>query len=404
MGPKLLSFKKGETTYSLRLFPIGGYCAMEGEDEDSDNPRAFNNAKIWKRMIIIVAGAFMNIVFGLILMVITLLPMDCFNSTTISAFSPYSFTATTGLQQGDEIIEINDYDINSTMDFSFAMYTMPLSKVDGKAVSIYKQDCLFELKDSYNVVAQKAKQEQVSALNQLWAEGSDKIYKTTTKESAYNTLCEYIDKAYELCEIEKVSSYPVIEEKDSRLRFRSDIVVIRDGEEVTLNDVDFLTYKTSEDGEPTIGIDFFVEPIEKTFSSVISQTFIQTGSVVRTVWNSLVGLITGQFGINEVAGPVGLAYTITDVAGESLKEGFSDAVMSIVYVMMVISINLGIVNMLPFPALDGGRFVLLIIEAIFKKPVPRRIEGYINAAGLILLLLLMAVITMKDVWVYVFGG
>jgi len=404
MGPKLFSFKKGETTYSLRLFPIGGYCAMEGEDEDSDNPRAFNNAKIWKRMIIIVAGAFMNIVFGLVLMVITLLPMDCFNSTTISGFSPYSFTATTGLQQGDEIVEINDYDINSTMDFSFAMYTMPLSKVDGKAVSIYKQDCLFELKDSYNVVAQKAKQEQVSALNQLWAEGSDKIYKTTTKESAYNTLCEYIDKAYELCELEKVSSYPVIEEKDSRLRFRSDIVVIRDGEEVTLNDVDFLTYKTSEDGEPTIGIDFFVEPIEKTFSSVISQTFIQTGSVVRTVWNSLVGLITGQFGINEVAGPVGLAYTITDVAGESLKEGFSDAVMSIVYVMMVISINLGIVNMLPFPALDGGRFVLLLIEAIFKKPVPRRIEGYINAAGLILLLLLMAVITMKDVWVYVFGG
>lgn len=404
MGPKLLSFKKGETTYSLRLFPIGGYCAMEGEDEDSDNPRAFNNAKIWKRMIIIVAGAFMNIVFGLVLMVITLLPMDCFNSTTISGFSPYSFTATTGLHQGDEIVEINDYDINSTMDFSFAMYTMPLSKVDGKAVSIYKQDCLFELKDSYNVVAQKAKQEQVSALNQLWAEGSDKIYKTTTKESAYNILCEYIDKAYELCELEKVSSYPVIEEKDSRLRFRSDIVVIRDGEEVTLNDVDFLTYKTSEDGEPTIGIDFFVEPIEKTFSSVISQTFIQTGSVVRTVWNSLVGLITGQFGINEVAGPVGLAYTITDVAGESLKEGFSDAVMSIVYVMMVISINLGIVNMLPFPALDGGRFVLLLIEAIFKKPVPRRIEGYINAAGLILLLLLMAVITMKDVWVYVFGG
>lgn len=404
MGPKLFSFKKGETTYSLRLFPIGGYCAMEGEDEDSDNPRAFNNAKIWKRMIIIVAGAFMNIVFGLVLMVITLLPMDCFNSTTISGFSPYSFTATTGLQQGDEIVEINDYDINSTMDFSFAMYTMPLSKVDGKAVSIYKQDCLFELKDSYNVVAQKAKQEQVSALNQLWAEGSDKIYKTTTKESAHNTLCEYIDKAYELCELEKVSSYPVIEEKDSRLRFRSDIVVIRDGEEVTLNDVDFLTYKTSEDGEPTIGIDFFVEPIENTFTSVLSQTFIQTGSVVRTVWNSLVGLITGQFGINEVAGPVGLAYTITDVAGESLKEGFSDAVMSIVYVMMVISINLGIVNMLPFPALDGGRFVLLLIEAIFKKPVPRRIEGYINAVGLILLLLLMAVITMKDVWVYVFGG
>ena len=74
MGPKLFGFTRGETTYSFRLFPIGGYCAMEGEDEESDNPRAFNNVKIWKRMIIVVAGAFMNIVLGLILMLINLIP------------------------------------------------------------------------------------------------------------------------------------------------------------------------------------------------------------------------------------------------------------------------------------------------------------------------------------------
>ncbi len=404
MGPKLFSFKRGETTYSFRLFPIGGYCAMEGEDEDSDNPRSFNNAKIWKRMIIIVAGAFMNILFGLALMLITLLPSDSFNSTTVSAFSPYSFTATTGLQQGDEIIEINDYDINSSMDFSYAMYTMPLCEVDGKAVSIYKQDCLFELKNNFGLLAEKSTNEQVDKLNNIWPEGSDKIMKADTKESAYAILCEYLDKGYEVCGIQEPDTYPEIVEKDTRQRFRADMVVVRDGQEVTLHDVDFFTYKIGENGEPTIGIDFYVEPIEKTFSSVISQTFIQTGSVVRTIWNSLIGMVTGQFGINEVSGPVGLAYAITDVAGESLKEGFMDAVMSIIYVMMVISINLGIVNMLPFPALDGGRFVLLLIEAIFKKPVPRKIEGYINAAGLALLLLLMAVITMKDVWVYVFGG
>ena len=78
--------------------------------------------------------------------------------------------------------------------------------------------------------------------------------------------------------------------------------------------------------------------------------------------------------------------------------------MSIVYVMMVRKVNLGIVNMLPFPALDGGRFVMLLIEAIFRKPVPRKIEGIINGVGLILLLLLMAVITVKDVWMLIFGG
>ena len=130
MGPKLFSFTKGETTYSLRLFPIGGYCAMEGEDEDSENPRSFNNAKIWKRMIIIVAGATMNILLGLVLMLITLLPQENFASTTVSQFSAGSFSAVTGLQPGDKIVEINDYAVNTSTDFSFALFTLPVKEVD----------------------------------------------------------------------------------------------------------------------------------------------------------------------------------------------------------------------------------------------------------------------------------
>ncbi|MBQ1897831.1 MAG: site-2 protease family protein, partial [Ruminococcus sp.] len=145
MGPKLFSFTKGETTYSLRLFPIGGYCAMEGEDEDSENPRSFNNAKIWKRMIIIVAGATMNILLGLVLMLITLLPQENFASTTVSQFSAGSFSAVTGLQPGDKIVEINDYAVNTSTDFSFALFTLPVKEVDGSELSIYKEDCAYDL-------------------------------------------------------------------------------------------------------------------------------------------------------------------------------------------------------------------------------------------------------------------
>ncbi len=404
MGPKIFSFIKGETTYSFRLFPIGGYCAMEGEDEESDNPRAFNNAKIWKRMIIIVAGAFMNIMLGLVLMMITLLPYDSYTSTTVSAFHPYSYTATTGLEAGDKIVEINDYKIYSSTDFSFAMYTLPISEVDGDTFEIYKQDCLFELKNHAARCAEKATSEELSTIENLWSEGADKIFDAKDKDSAYKALCEYIDKISECRNLEKVEKYPEIEVKDKRLRFRTDMTVVRDNENVELEGVDFFTYKQSEDGEPMLMLDFYVEPIEKTFLSTLSQTGIQTVSVVRMVWGGLVGLVTGQFGINDVSGPVGLASAITDVAGESLKTSFMDAVMSIIYVMMIITVNLGIVNMLPFPALDGGRFVMLLIEAIFRKPVPRKIEGIINGAGLILLLLLMAVITVKDVWVLIFGG
>lgn len=404
MGPKLFSFTKGETTYSFRLLPIGGYCAMEGEDEESDNPRAFNNAKIFKRMIIVVAGAVMNILFGLVLMMITLLPQQEFSSTTVASFAPYSFTAASGLQEGDEIVEINDYKINCSNDFSFAIYTLPVSEVDGTTLEIFKEDCLFDLRHHCALLAQDATDEQIEAVYSVWEEGGKRIALSSSKEEAYALMCTYFDKISDVFDKDRVEQYPEIKEEKTRLRFRTDMTVIRNGEETILNDVDFYSYRPDKDAEPALAIDFIVEPIEKTFGTLLSQTGMRTVSVVRMVYNSLAGLLKGQFGINDVSGPVGLASAITDVASESLKTGFLDAVMSIVFVMMVITINLGIVNMLPFPALDGGRFVMLLIEAIFKKPVPRKIEGVINAVGLALLLLLMAVITFKDIWVLIFGG
>ncbi len=404
MGPKLFSFTKGETLYTLRLFPIGGYCAMEGEDEDSENPRAFNNAKIWKRMIIVVAGAVMNILFGLVLMLITLLPQEAFSTTKVADFTPCSFTASTGLQKGDEIVEINDYKINTSTDFSFAMYTTPLVEVDGTTFEIYIEDCLFYLRNHCALIMQDNDDIDLEKIYELWDEGSENILSSKDRETAYDLMCAYMDKISVAAQVSKVDSYPEIEVKESRKRFQTDITVIRDGEEVVLNNVDFFTYISAESDEPSLSIDFYVEPLEKNFSTLISQTFSQTVSVVRMVWGSLVGMVKGQFGFNDVAGPVGLASAITDVASESLKTGFMDAVMSIVYVMMVITVNLGVVNMLPFPALDGGRFVMLLIEAIFRKPVPRKIEGIINGVGLVLLLALMAVITLKDIWVLIFGG
>ena len=377
---------------------------MEGEDEESENPRAFNNAKIWKRMIIVVAGATMNILFGLVLMMITLLPLEQFNSTTVSDFAPCSFTASTGLKEGDKIVELNDYKINTSTDFSFAMYTMPLVEVDGTTFEIYKEDCLFYLQNHCASISSEFNEEQFKTLYEMWKEGSKAVLATTDKEHAYSAMCEYIDKINEALSLEKVEAYPEIEEKATRQRYRTDVTVVRDGKEIVLKEIDFFTYRDSETSEPSIAIDFYVEPIEKTFISLLDQTFSQTVSVVRMVWGSLVGMVTGQFGINDVSGPVGLASAITDVASESLKTSFMDAVMSIVYVMMVITVNLGVVNMLPFPALDGGRFVMLLIEAIFRKPVPRKIEGIINGAGLVLLLMLMAVITFKDIWVLIFGG
>lgn len=405
MGPKLFSFTKGETTYSLRLLPIGGYCAMEGEDEDNDNPRAFNNAKVWKRLIVIIAGAVMNIIFGLVLMAITLIPQQQFASTEISAFSYYSYTQQSGLQQGDKIVKLNDYGISSSTDFSFAIYTMPLKEVDGHSVQIYKQDCSNSLCDHFTQIITKDTSEDIQKdVYAVINEGVDKISITNNKEEAYNIACEYIDKMDNAATITLTEDYPEIVEKDTRERFRTDITVERNGERVELKDVDFLTTKSEDQEKPSVSIDFYVQPIEKNIGTYIAETCKSTVSVVRMVYASLIGLVKGQFGINEVSGPVGLVSAVTTVAQKGLETGILDALMGIIYVMMVISVNLGVVNMLPFPALDGGRFLFLLIEAIFKKPIPRKVERIVNSIGLGLLLLLTAVITVKDVFQLFNGG
>ena len=404
MGPKLFSFTKGETTYSFRLFPIGGYCAMEGEDQDSDNPRAFNNAKIWKRMIIIIAGAVMNILLGFVLMFIIVVQQPTFASTTVDVFQPNSYTANSGLQTGDQIIKLNNYDIWNYRDFAFAMGTMKCVEVDGDSLNIYKEDCTNELTSLYLSITDDTSlsEDKLISINEQFQKNCSEINKVTTKEDANKAL----EQGYkDLNKLVGITEYtiPKIEIKETRQRFRTDVTVIRDGEQVELKDVDFFTTLNPETNKPEIRWDFFVKPIEKNFSTVITETCSQTVSVARMVWASLAGLVTGQFGFNEVSGPVGITNAITQVAAEGLEKSFLDAVNNIILVMVIITVNLGIFNMLPFPALDGGRFVLLLIEGIFRKPIPRKIEAAINGAGLAILFLFMILVTFKDIW-QIFGG
>ncbi|MCH5300870.1 MAG: RIP metalloprotease RseP [Ruminococcus sp.] len=406
MGPKIFSFTKGETTYSLRLLPIGGYCSMEGEDEDSDNSRAFNNAKIWKRMIVIIAGAVMNMVLGIILMFVIVVQQPAYSSLTVDDFQVNSFSANSGLQAGDQIIRLNNYNIWNSRDLSYAIGTMKVQEVDGHSIKIYKEDCTNELTILYQTLTNDEKntltEAQVKYLYNVITEGCKKINQAESKEDAYKLMSDTYTQMNNQIGISKFT-VPEIEEKDTRQRYVTDITVIRNGEQTELKDVDFFTYRNPETDAPSIAIDFYVKPIEKTFTSVISETFGQTVSVIRMTWSSLAGLVTGQFGIQDISGPVGITSAISQVASAGLERSFMEAVNNIILVMVIITINLGIVNMLPFPALDGGRFVLLLIEGIFKKPIPRKVESYINAAGLVILLLFMVLVSVKDIWQLVGG-
>lgn len=401
MGPKIFSFGKGETKYSLRIFPIGGFCAMEGEDEESPEPRAFNNAKVWKRMIVVIAGAVMNIILGFVLMFVVVVQQDAYTSTEVQSFPATSFSSCTGLQSGDVIKEINGYGISTSMDFNYPISTAELKTVDGSTLEIYIEDCGNNL---YNMAVSlvqdknnKLSDEQVSKVNELLSKSTNEIVKAKSKEDAFYVYENYYKEINDACGIKDYKVEKIVE-KETRKRYTADILVVRNGEEKLLKNVQFFTYTTKDNSDPQVSIDFYVKPIEKTFGSVISQTFKQTISTCKMIYASLGGLLTGKFGLKDMSGPIGIASAVTTVASESLSSGFMSAVNSIIYVMMIITVNLGLFNMLPFPALDGGRFVFLIIEAIRGKSVPRKVEAIVNGIGMGLLILLMILITANDIF------
>ena len=307
MGPAILKWQWGETQYSIRCIPIGGYCAMEGEDDDSENPRAFTNAKRWKRLIILVAGSFMNLLVGFLLMVIICLPMKQVVLPVIDEFQSFAtVNGENGLQVGDEILEVDGRKVIVQSDFSQFLALFP--------------------SDSH------------------------------------------------------------------------DLVVRRNGEKVEINDLRMEKHETVDEEGNTIylfGINFVSR--EANLGDKIGYGWKESVNAVRMVGLSLEMLFTGGVGLNDMSGPVGIVDSMSAVAAQS--ESTSTALLTMLYFGGFIAINLGVMNMLPFPALDGGRvFALLVttaIEKITKKKLNPKYEAYIHAAGMILLL---AVVMFNDIY------
>ena len=198
--------------------------------------------------------------------------------------------------------------------------------------------------------------------------------------------------------IVKIDGHRVFSERDlSFLMGRSqdgviDFTVERNGEKVELNDVKFQT--TEQNGVTLITYDFIIVGEKPTFKNVVKNSFTQSASIARLVWLSLFDIVTGRYGASELAGPVGTVDIIADVTAAAATDRNMD---NLLFIMALITINLGVANLLPLPALDGGRLFFLIIEAIRRKPINPKYEGYVHAAGLALLMLLMVFVTYNDI-------
>ena len=299
MGPRLFGWTgKDGTKYNFRLFPIGGFVSMKGEDEDAEGEDSFSQKKAWQRFIIVAAGALMNILLGVVIS-LGLVLTGVIGTTVVADFTDGAVTSQ-WLEVGDEIIKVN-----------------------GSSVHTYDE-----------------------------------------------LVYEIMHDCYE----------PV------------DVVVIRGGEKVTLEDVVFPTQAV--DGILFGVRDFYLLQADKTFGNVLKHTWFMSISTVKMIWESLIDLITGRVGVEAVSGPVG----VTEAIGTVAQEGATD----LFYLLSVLAMNLGVFNLLPLPALDGGRLLFILIEMVFRRKVPARFESMVHFVGIVLLMGLMLLVTFKDI-VKLFG-
>lgn len=314
MGPRLFKKQGKETLYSLRALPIGGSCQMEGEDEETPDPRSFTAQRRWKRLIILVAGAFMNFVLGAIVVVMLVSQANGFTGTTISGIADgFPLKGESGLMVGDRLVSINGERLYYIDDFSTFM-------------TIY-------------------------------------------------------------------GSNPV------------DLVIERDGKMLTLTDFPLQKREYSENGANVLRYGLTFDRIEATAGEKLKYSAYTTMNFVRLIRVSLTELFSGSIGFNQLSGPVGIVSAMDQVGHQS--PSFADAMANMAYLGALIAVNLAIMNLLPIPALDGGRIFFLIVtffaEKITRKRIDPKYEGYIHTAGFVLLLGLMFVVMVNDV-VKIFNG
>lgn len=293
MGPKLFQFQKGDTKFTFRLILFGGYCAMEGEDSESDDKNSFANKKVIQRVFVVVAGAVMNLILGVLIILGMVCSQELVGTPVVADFDKDA-VSNAYLEQNDRILAIDGMRVYTTTDITTGFSR----SADGEVEFLIKRDG-----------------------------------KTKTVNAKFNT--------------QKI------------------------------------------DGKNYIDMDFYLYGVEKTVPNVLRETGRQFMSFCRMIFLSLHDLITGRYGLSDMSGPVGAVSVVSGAVKMSLTSTFR--------IMALLTINIGLFNLFPFPALDGWKLFILLYEGIFKKKLPQKFEWMINAVGLAVLLGLMCLVTFSDI-------
>lgn len=384
LGPRLVSHKFGETKYSIKLLPFGGSCAMLGEDEDNEDERAFNNKSVWARMAVIAAGPIFNFILAFVTAVVV---VGCigYDPCIITGMDDESPLKAEGIEAGDIITEVDGKDIAVGRELYLEEYVNPYTKDDVKIKYLHEgkeYEAIVTPSIKYMLGIYYTANEEPATVSSLSANGAfaeagvergDIIIEIEgTKVATGKELMEYFD--------------------ENPLTGKTiDVTVERDGKEIEAEVTPHETY--------TLGFTYNVNGRVEAdgIGEVMKYSFIELKYGAESVFKSLEMLFTGKASVKEVSGPVGIVDMMDEAYTETKSEGWFIVFMNLANYLILFSVNLGILNLLPFPALDGGRLVFLIIEAIRRKPISREKEGIVNFAGLMVLMIFMIYVMFNDI-------
>lgn len=372
-GPTIWKNEKGETKYALRLIPLGGFVSMEGEEEHSEKEGSFSKTSIPKRMAIVAAGGIVNIVFALLVYFILMTTTGNFASQKIEKLQEGYAAIDSGIMAGDEIIQLGKKRIRNKSDI-----TKVLEKSNGSPMEITVKRNQELLK--YTLTPTKIPSKDTGIY--LGAQGEDVstkivgVYPNSPSEQAGIETNDII-LAINGKEVGK-DPYKVVQyiaesegEVDFTLQRKDDILHIK----LTPNMIN----------NYYLGVQF--EKAPQNLGTNLYYAFWDTRDFITDIVDNLKMLFTGKVSTNQLMGPVGISGVVAETNG----------IADFAYILALISLSLGVTNLLPFPALDGGKLVLLMIEAIRRKPLKENIEIGIQMAGFVILILLSIYITYNDV-------
>lgn len=418
-GPKLLHFKKGETEYCLKLIPFGGACMMLGDDllestaqdeEDSDEDeeseeaekergseaalrkklengydmsKAFANKSVWSRIAIIAAGPVFNFILAFVLAIIIIGAVGT-DPCTVDKVYDNSPAAAAGLQEGDQIVKINGNGISFAKEYSFYRY--------------------YHAADAMNITYVRDGQKYTTALTPVYEKttsfrigitvSDNRMVNEVTKDSPAEKAGLKSQDILLSIDGQTLSDNVLVSDVMNASKGRTvEIIISRDGKEQTLQ----VTPEPVETESYYTGFASYGERIKVSPAATVGYAFKEVGYWIETVVKSVGMMFTGQVGINDLSGPVGVVDVVSSVVQESKPDGIWYVLLNLLNFTVMISANLGVMNLLPLPALDGGRLIFMLIEVVRGKPVKKEREGMVHFVGMILLMLLMVYILFKDI-------